>query len=852
MKHTSSIQKMRTAVIGLFMLFGTLAFAQSSTPPVICLDLNQNINLKSDPVLVSIENAIRQQIISGTKGMPTNPAFTITTKFTPQTSSAFHVNQNGDITNFTKSGIVEYIVDYAVDVDFEESYNGSSGFRYFDQCDTSRGGENYSVPGGTRTIMSVKITGQSKGTIALALKLPATAPIITGALCFDNEISLSVQPIFNNFDCEWIAAPTLTANATNQSSVVYDVSNQTNSEYTIIFKVTDNTCTGNSAQDTIVVREKTKKPLIASIDNCVEFGSNSVQPSIANPQTGYHYDWYFRTNNQEVFQNDGPTATINIDNHSGSVFVKAIGLCNDTAISDDVQINRKLSLTENTLRVRDTNCIFAGDIAEFYINPTIEENIIWDYTGSWVKQTDSTGSVFAKVNSDGVVSAKSEACQDGVLQLPITVMSNATIQIVGNTCLEPGTSYSYSVAGLNNADAYFWTFRGNQLPSNTQTISFDIDNTYQGNFGKDSLKVVAVKCGRQFTAAIPIHVEFTGLAIDVNPTCIFAGEKITFTVPINEDVTWTYTGLIKEKEENTLEVKAPNGGKYTIKANNKNCTALIEKEIEVSDSMDIAITAQDTCLTPNSHYSFTATSIPNATYTWTIFGQLDPSTTTNVAQGSVPITTNTNVHVIATVCGRTFPADLTVGFKPATPDPITVTGGKSCINVGMEDTLYVSIPNNVTGATSIVWTATYANGGSAQVVSNGTTAIIITDSAGYGDSLKIEVAGHNNCGNGQARELTMAIEGVGTDYSRTIDNSYGLNGGLVTTACPLSSCCLAPIGSDLQQVLWFINDLPVASSQQAYYGGYLFYPITPTNKLSAILIPSAINSNSCKSKVDIQ
>jgi hypothetical protein len=182
--------------------------------------------------------------------------------------------------------------------------------------------------------------------------------------------------------------------------------------------------------------------------------------------------------------------------------------------------------------------------------------------------------------------------------------------------------------------------------------------------------------------------------------------------------------------------------------------------------------------------------------------------------------------------------------------PETLSASKTCINVGMEDTLWVSMPSHVGGATAYEWTAACSDGSDVKIspTDNDLSMMVTTSNPTYGSQLTVSVKAQNAEEYSPARELAISIEGVGTDYKLVYDDSWGSNAVVTYRSCSDSLCYYNVIGSDLEQILWYRDGLPVPELQQDAFGGYTYYPTIPaTERMSAILIPSA--PNGCKSKM---
>ncbi|MDR0619042.1 MAG: hypothetical protein LBG17_03990 [Bacteroidales bacterium] len=582
MKKKKHLKPFKTAVTGLLMLFAISAFAQNDLP-VICVS-GTSYNLMADSVIEDILNNVKLQV-EGTRGEAKDSTFQPTITFTANSSPAFTVNSNGNVTNITAGGMIGYTVTFDTDITFVESVEGSSGsYLWTDPCTDSTKIIDWNVPGGEFELLTVNVSGSFKGTVVLALTMPDITPTITGTTCFDDEIALSVQSVFSNFDCQW-SAEGLTTSDSNQSSVVYTVpNNSANSEYEINFTVTDNVCgdgTSISAEP-ITVKQKTQKPAITQIDSCIPIGQSTVNCTIDDFKDDYDYNWYFRTNNVNTLVGTEESVTVNIGNSSGSVFVQAVGLCGDTAISDLLQINRELS-DSSILWASKTDCIFQGDTVRFSTNPTLQEEMEWTYPTNWgVVGANNTGTLLAHVNSSDTVRVKSKACPNTELSIPVEVSQvNITVKIEGDTCLASGSTFTFT-ADVNGAEDLIYTWNGlGATGSNdtfTGTVPTGISRTQQ-------VKVTVEKCGKTFSDSIyfvlaPAKPE----TVTPSKTCINKGMEDTLTFEIASVLgatgyTWDVTGGTKINDS-ILKIKvATNGQDVTVSvaAEKDGCNTLSEE-----------------------------------------------------------------------------------------------------------------------------------------------------------------------------------------------------------------------------------------------------------------------------------
>ncbi len=161
----------------------------------------------------------------------------------------------------------------------------------------------------------------------------------------------------------------------------------------------------------------------------------------------------------------------------------------------------------------------------------------------------------------------------------------------------------------------------------------------------------------------------------------------------------------------------------------------------------------------------------------------------------------------------------------------------------MEDTLLVSIPAHVGGATSYEWTATCSDSSDVKITPdvNDLSIIVTTSNPRYGSKLTINVRAKNDHAYSLARELTMTIEGAGDNYQleRTIIGHQLFS--VITP--PGRTILIDSSGLPLSHIIWDINNSFPISFQKA-----LFQSHASSDAVSAILVPIA-TSNLCKSKI---
>lgn len=497
-------------------------------------------------------------------------------------------------------------------------------------------------------------------------------------------------------------------------------------------------------------------------------------------KSGFVYQWLVPVNWAKI-DSTATSITVSMDANAGNITIIAKnGLCGNT--QKTFTVNRSI----NGAVVTGPACIAAGVITavNYTISPLNNNSYTWTLPEGWTFQdalNKNGSSVW--VIPDGIhggnVTATTQGCggTNTIPAYPITIGPATPGPITGSTCVEYGSTVTYSIAAVPNATSYVWGVPSGwgtpTVTNNGSTISITVSS---GVTLGGIVKVRALGCGstasldRELQVAVgpPQPSAITG------PTCVAQNaDGVVFTIPVTPNATgyewvtpssWVYSTTDGGR---TITVNGGITANATVSVRAKGCGTVVSQlrslNITVGPGQPEDFTAGPKCVAPGlTGIVYTVPVLAGASsYEWVV-----PSGWTFTGNGSRSITISSNITTSGTVSVRgvgcsniTGPyRSVDVAVSPAQPGAITYyVGAPGNVCIGKGSNLAVTLSTAaVPDATEYTWTI--PSGWSATTLkTTSPTNTILTDAASGGI---VTVAASAGTCTGPAQSVTLARAGL--------------------------------------------------------------------------------------------
>jgi hypothetical protein len=341
-----------------------------------------------------------------------------------------------------------------------------------------------------------------------------------------------------------------------------------------------------------------------------------------------------------------------------------------------------------------------------------------------------------------------------------TCIPAAQHQATFNLSVDPEVQYEWNISIDGNGYSY--------VTGNNQTqgpITIDIGKKQGFIVLKSKPKSSASPyCGQRLDT-IPVIRTLDSTVVINGPACVEKNKSYTYsiTAPGINHFQWSLPSgwsINSSSSANASSITVdvgPNGAQGSVEVINTLCpTGASTLNVNIAPEAPI-LTAPVTCYAPNTSYTFTIVTDPNATtYQWTFPAGWSPSTyvglspTVSVVSGTI----GGEISVAAIGCnGATTPATITATILP--PTPIDILVDKSCINLGKKDQIVLTAVPTINGA-AYSWNipSTWTFVGSA----TGASVTVETDGVS-GQSASVSIT--NICGSSTVYAESFTFLGIG-------------------------------------------------------------------------------------------